>query len=81
MSSGSVFATLPAFVAVKVLLYQGMRDQGVGKAELARRLGWHMQQVDRALDLLYKSRFDRMKAALSAMGLQLHIDEACHDAA
>ncbi|MYD74007.1 MAG: type II toxin-antitoxin system HicB family antitoxin, partial [Chloroflexi bacterium] len=36
------FATLPTLTAVKLMLYQGMRDGGIGKAELARRLGWHL---------------------------------------
>ncbi len=75
-SPGAVRVVLPALVAVKVLLYRGMREQGVGKAELARRLGWHMQQVDRALDLRHKSRLDRMDAAFSAIGLRLRIDAA-----
>ena len=38
-SEGSAYTVLPTLTAIKVLLYQGMRDQGVGKAELARRLG------------------------------------------
>ena len=40
-SRGEAHAVLPTLTAVKVRLYQAMRDQGVGKAELARRLGWH----------------------------------------
>ena len=46
-SQGETCAVLPTLTSVKVMLYQGMRDQGVGKAELARRLGWHLPQVDR----------------------------------
>ena len=58
---------------MKVILNQGMRDQGVGKAELARRLGWHMPQVDRVLDIQHRSRLDMMDAALGAIGRQLHV--------
>ena len=58
------------------MLYQGMRDQGVGKAELARRLGWHMPQVDRVLDINHHSRLDQMDAALGAIGRRLQVTAA-----
>ena len=65
-SRGETYAALPTLTSVKVMLYQGMRDQGVGKAELARRLGWHMPQVDRVLDVQHRSRLDQMDAALGS---------------
>ena len=66
-------ATLPTLTSVKVLLYQGMREQDVGKAELARRLGWHLPQVDRVLDIEHHSRLDQMDAALGAIGRRLQV--------
>jgi len=72
-STGAAYAVLPTLTSVKVQLYQGMRSQGVGKAELARRLGWHMPQVDRVLDVEHNSRLDRMDAALGAIGRRLHV--------
>ena len=72
-SHGADYAILPTLTAVKVMLYQGMMDQGVGKAELARRLGWHLPQVDRVLDVQHRSRLDQMDAALGAIGRQLHV--------
>ena len=62
-SQGEPYAVLPTLTSVKVMLYQGMRDQGVGKAELARRLGWHLPQVDRVLDVQHRSRLDRCATA------------------
>ena len=53
------------------MLYQGMRDQGVGKVELARRLGWHLPRVDRVLEVQHRSRLDQMGAALGAIGRRL----------
>ena len=50
-----------------------MRDQDVGKAELARRLGWHLPQVDRVLDVNHHSRLDQMDTALGAIGLRLEV--------
>ena len=64
---------LPTLTAVKVILYQGMRDQGIGKADLARRLGWHLPQVDRVLDVNHNSRLYQMDAALRAIGHRLQV--------
>ena len=75
-SQGETYALLPTLTSVKVMLYQGMRDQGVGKAELARRLGWHLPQVDRVLDVQHRSRLDQMDAALGAIGRRLHVTAA-----
>ena len=75
-SGGDSYAVLPTLTAVKVRLYQGMREQGVGKAELARRLGWHMPQVDRVLNVEHKSRLDQMDAALGAIGMRLCVTTA-----
>ena len=72
-SDGQQYATLPTLTAVKVMLYQGMKDQHIGKAELARTLGWHLPQVDRVLDVCHSSRLDRMDAALGAIGLHLEV--------
>ena len=72
-SPGEVCVSLPTLTAVKVLLYQGMRDQNIGKAELARRLGWHLPQVDRVLNVNHHSRLDQMDAALGAIGLRLEV--------
>jgi antitoxin HicB len=55
-----------------------MREAGVGKADLARRLNWHMPQVNRVLDLRHASRIDQLEAALAALGkkLVLEIEDA-----
>ena len=72
-SGGDARVALPTLTAVKVILYQGMRDQGIGKADLARRLGWHLPQVDRVLDVNHHSRLDQMDAALRVIGHRLHV--------
>ena len=75
-SQGRICAFLPTLTSVKVILYQGMREQGVGKAELARRLGWHLPQVDRVLDVQHRSGLDMMDAALGAIGQRLQVTAA-----
>ena len=72
-SIGEPLVTFPALTTLKVTLYRSMREQGIGKAELARRLGWHISQVDRMLDLQHHSRLDHLDAALSAIGQKLQI--------
>jgi len=47
-----------ALEGAKLGVYQAMTEQGIKKAELARRLGWHMPQVDRLFDLRHASRLD-----------------------
>lgn len=60
-----------AQACLALAIYQSMREDGVRKSELARRLGWHMPQVDRVLDLNHASRLDRSEAALAALGRSL----------
>ena len=72
-SRGKVRAILPTLTAVKVMLYQGMKTQGIGKAELVRRVGCHLPQVDRVLDVGHHSRLDRMDTALEAIGQRLQV--------
>ena len=62
-------------MVAKVELYNAMLTQKVGKAELGRRLNWHLPQVDRVLDMTHASRVDQLEQALGAVGkrLDLHV--------
>ena len=62
-----------ALEGAKLGVYQAMMSQGIKKAELARRLGWHMPQVDRLFDLRHASRLDQIEAAARALGRQLEV--------
>ncbi len=73
---GDARVALPTLTAVKVILYQGMRDQGISKTDLARRLGWHLPQVDRVLNINHNSRLDQMDTALGAIGHRLQVSPA-----
>ena len=72
-SRGDTFAILPTLTSVKVILYREMREQGVTKVELSRRLGWYLPQVFRVLDLQHGSHMDKMDAALAAVGKKLFV--------
>ena len=73
---GEALVPLSALGMAKAALYDAMRAQGVGRAELARRLRWHLPQVNRVLDLRHASRMEHVEAALAALGLRLVVDVA-----
>ena len=62
-----------ALECAKLGVYQAMTEQGIKKAELARRLGWHLPQVDRLFDLTHASRFDQIEAAARALGRHVEV--------
>jgi antitoxin HicB len=63
-----------AIVDAKAELYMALRSAGVRKAELARRMGIHKQQVERLLDLDHASRIEQLEAAFRAFNRRLTID-------
>jgi len=76
MAPGEEMVALSALGMAKAALYDAMREQGVGRAELARRLRWHLAQVSRVLDLRHASRMEQVETALAALGLRLIVDVA-----
>ncbi len=60
-----------ALECAKLGVYKAMTDQGMRKAELARRLGWHMPQVDRLFDLRHASKFEQLETAAAVLGKRL----------
>ena len=60
----------------KATLYKAMREQGVGRAELARRLRWHLPHINRVLDLRHASRMEHVETAVAALGLRLIVEVA-----
>ncbi len=74
-ASGEDFVTLAALSSAKIELYRLMRHAGIGKAELARRMGVALPQIDRLLDLRHASRLDALERAFAALGhaMDLHI--------
>jgi len=62
-----------ALECAKLGVYQAMTEQGLKKTDLARRLGWHLPQVDRLFDLNHASRFDQIEAAARALGRHVEV--------
>jgi antitoxin HicB len=71
---GQAIVSPAPLAALKFELYQAMRDQGVRKSDLARKLGWHMPQVDRLLDIRHASRLDQIERAAKALGKDVSVE-------
>jgi len=65
-----------ALECAKLGVYKAMTEQGIKKAELARRLGWHMPQVDRLFDLRHASNLDQIEAAAKVLGRHIEVSVA-----
>jgi antitoxin HicB len=65
-----------ALECVKLGIYQAMTEQGIRKSELARRLGWHMPQIDRIFDLRHASRLDQLETVGRVLGKQIMVEVA-----
>ncbi|MDI9333940.1 MAG: type II toxin-antitoxin system HicB family antitoxin [Cytophagales bacterium] len=65
-----------ALECAKLGVYKAMVDQGIKKSELARRLGWHMPQIDRLLDLKHASKFEQIESAAHVLGKRINLQVA-----
>jgi len=64
---------LPAMTVFKQQFYWALRDAGITRAELARRLGWNRESVDRLFRLDQRSRLEQIEAAFGALGRTVDI--------
>lgn len=64
---------LPVAVQTKLALYSEMLNQGVTKAELARRLSVNQKQIDRLWDLTHSSKLEMLEKAFGVLGKRLHL--------
>lgn len=62
---------LPALTVAKIMLWNSMLDNGVSRAELARRLGCTRQVVDRLVDFLHTSKIEQVERALGLLGRRI----------
>ncbi len=65
-----------AEMVAKAALYVALREAGVSKMELARRLGVDEKVVRRLLDPHYRSKLPRLAEAVQALGRRLRIELA-----
>lgn len=62
---------VPPLEAAKIELYRTMRAEKVNKTELAKRLNWHLPQVDRVLNVRHESQLDQLSQAFNVLGKRL----------
>ena len=67
---------LPVQTALKVELYRALKDAGLTRADLQRRLAWNRESVDRLFRLDHNSRLEQMDAAFLALGRQVRFSVA-----
>jgi len=62
---------LSALGMAKTALHEAMLAEKVSRAELARRLSCHLEQVARLLDLTHASKFEQLERALAAVNRKM----------
>lgn len=72
------FITLPLQTEMKIRLYQSLSDSHTKKADLARKMNLHRQEIDRLLDFKQSTSLGKIEAAFAALGKTLSIE--VHDA-
>ncbi|WP_130472765.1 type II toxin-antitoxin system HicB family antitoxin [Candidatus Magnetaquicoccus inordinatus] len=65
------WVALPLLLAAKAMLYQTMRQQGISKTALAKRLDHDEKEIRRLLDPAHPSKIARLEHALAVLGRQL----------
>jgi antitoxin HicB len=70
---GPRLVRLPALTVLKVQLYRQLREAGITRAQLARRLGWKRESVDRLFRLDHASRLEQLEAAFAALGQSVSV--------
>ena len=70
---GELWVRLPLLTALKVELVLALADAGITRAELARRLDWHREQVDRLFRIEHASRLDQIEAAFAKLGRNVDV--------
>ena len=71
---GQQLVHLPLQIAMKLAIYQSMRDQKVTQAALGDCLGIDGRQVRRILDLDHNTTISQRTSALKCLGKELIID-------
>ena len=68
---GAALVTLTGSMAAKTSLYLTMREQGVSRSDLARRVGVDEKEVRRMLDPRHATKLPRIEQALAVLGRRL----------
>ena len=75
-AAGQELIGVQPLIAAQLDLYTALRAQGMGTADLARRLGVSEKAAGQLLILNYSIPIDRVMAALAAVGVQSAAERA-----
>lgn len=70
---GEYSLLLPTLTSAKLALWNAMCDQGLTKADLARRMGIQLQLVHRMVDFIHSSKIEQVERALLSLGKRLAV--------
>ena len=72
---GEKLVSVPIQTAMKAALYLTMKEKGISKSELARKMSTHEKVIRRMLDTHHGTRIPTMERALFVLGknVELHI--------
>ncbi|WP_165913413.1 type II toxin-antitoxin system HicB family antitoxin [Marichromatium gracile] len=70
---GQVEIKLPVGLQAQIMLLNAFILSGISKAELARRMSTHKQEVQRILSIKRKTKIDRVEQALNALGFEFQL--------
>ena len=71
--TGERMVSTPVTTALKAAVYLAMREQGVSKSELARRMHVHEKEARRMLDPHHQTKVAALERALAVLGLRAEI--------
>jgi antitoxin HicB len=72
--TSTFWVKLTTITALKVLLYNLLSEAGMTRAELARQLDWHREQVDRLFRLDHESKASQLREAFGVLGHEVEVE-------
>ena len=75
-TEGQVMVPVPSLVAAKLTINSAMREKGITKQALGKKLGLEQDAVRKLLDPSYRTHFTQIEKALRAVGRSLIVEDA-----
>ena len=74
-TEGQVLIPVPPLVAAKLTINSAMREKGITKQALGKKLGLEEDAVRKLLDPNYRTHFTQVERALRAVGRSLIVED------
>ena len=73
---GEPFIVLPLQTEMKIRLYESLQNSGIRKADLARKMMLHRQEIDRLFDFNHATNLAKIEQAFAALGKRINLEVA-----